>query len=219
MPRLVVDLVGTVFGFDPLRQRLAAIGAPDHALELWLAEAERDQLALALSGDWAPLEEVLAASLPRVLAAFPRASTDPGRQALVLKGLSVLNPLEGVQGALQSLANAGFRLETLSLTSDSVALSLLDRSGLRENFGAIHAGPAPKMLATLGREGDTWLATARGSLLAIARATGLHTVWISRRERALSAAMPAPDLVAPDLPALAQRLTHRAAVVEEGHVA
>lgn len=216
MPRLVVDLVGTVFGFDPLRQQLMAIGAPEHALELWLAEAERDQLALALAGDWAPLEEVLAASLPRILTAFPEATTDPGRQALVLKGLSVLDPLDGVQAALEALAAGGFVMETLSLTSDAVAGALLDRSGLRGHFSALHAGPLPKVLQALGGEGDTWLATARGSLLAIARSTGLRTIWISRRERALSAAMPAPDLAAPDLPGLAERLARQGPSVGDG---
>jgi 2-haloacid dehalogenase len=206
MPRFVLDLVGTVFGLDPLRQRLTAIGAPEHALESWLAEAERDQLALALAGDWAPLEAVLEASLPRVLAASPKASRDPARQALVLKGLSVLNPLDGVQGALAQLAASGFELQTLSLTSEPVAAALLERAGLRAHFTALHAGPLPGMLRSLGEGGETWLCTARGSLLPLARASGLRTVWISRRERALSAALPAPDLVAADLTGLAQRL-------------
>ncbi len=213
MPRLVLDLIGTVFGFDPLRQRLAAVGAPEHALELWLAESERDQLALALAGTWVPLEEVLEASLARVLAAFPRASRDPSRHALVLKGLTVLNPLDGVQEALEQLSSAGFRLEGLSLSSRELAGGLLERAGLRRLFEAVHPGPAPQVLRTLGAEGGGWLGTARGSLLAIARANGLQTVWVSRRERALSAALPAPDLVAQDLPALAARLVRPAASV------
>ena len=61
------DIIGTCFSLEKPSQKLAKLGAPAHALELWFAQTLRDAFALSHAGSYRPLKEVLEAELPRTL--------------------------------------------------------------------------------------------------------------------------------------------------------
>ena len=66
---VVFDIIGTCFSLDSPRRRLAELGAPEHALELWFAQTLRDAIALSHAGRYRPLRDVLRAELPRTRSA------------------------------------------------------------------------------------------------------------------------------------------------------
>ncbi|MBX5480435.1 MAG: hypothetical protein IRZ16_01100 [Myxococcaceae bacterium] len=224
MPTAAFDLLGTFFSTEPLRQRLCALGAPDHALELWWAESLRDALALTGAGATRPLEDVLAATLPRILAELGRPAQDPSRVELVLKGLRVLNPADGAADAAARLSASGWTLIGLTRGSEAHARALTERAGLRKQFAALiaadHLGTRhadPYALARQHAGGETWLVTTHAWDAIAARRAGLRTAWISRRERHWPATYPEPDLQVPDLAACVQVLERRGATLGAMH--
>lgn len=215
MPTAIFDIVGTFFSLEPLRQRLTAIGAPEHALELWLSETLRDAFALSHAGDYAPLKELLAAALPRTLAVLGKGSQDPSRHELVLKGLDVLNPAEGALEACDRLEGAGFRLVALTNGSEEHARALLDRAGVLPRFAAVLSADEVRKtkphrdvyaLVTPHLEGEGWMLSAHAWDVMGAHRAGLRTAWISRKERRYLGAFPAADLEASDLAACSRLL-------------
>jgi 2-haloacid dehalogenase len=208
MPIAVFDMLGSFFSLEPLRQRLSSLGAPECTLDAWFAEATRDHIALSHAGDYVPLSEILAASLPRTLALLGKGSQERSRQELVLKGLNVLNPVEGAQAACVRLGNAGWRLVALTNSGEDHTRALLDRAGLLDRFDAVLSAdrilvtkPHPDAYALARAESgrECWMITAHGWDIVGAKRAGMRTVWLSKRERRWLEALPRPDLEVPDL--------------------
>lgn len=223
MPTAIFDMLGTFFSLEPLRQRLTALGAPEHALEFWFAESLRDYFALSHSDRYLPLSEVLAASLPRTLAILGKGSQDPSRHELVLKGLKVLNPAEGAAEACERLTAAGFKLVALTNGGEEHTRALLERAGLMDKFAAVLSADAAGRskphadvyaLARHEIEGDAWMISAHGWDILGAHQAGLRTAWISRKEKQFLSVFPTPDVEAPHLAACASQLTEAATASE-----
>lgn len=221
MPTAVFDILSTFFSTEPLRQRLTAIGAPDHTLEQWWAQAQRDHLALSVAGAYLPFEEVLASTLPRAIIQVGAGSADPSRHELVLKGLRVLNPSMGAIDAVNRLSQSSWRLLALTDGSEALGCALLDRAGVRSKFDAVisadhvkRAAPHPDLYARVKKhaEGEAWLLTTRAADATAARRMGLRAAWISKVERQWPAAFKSPDLEAPDLAVCASLLEARGAL-------
>ncbi len=208
MPIAVFDMLGTFFSLEPLRQRLSALGAPECTLDAWFAEATRDHIAISQSGDYVPFSEILASALPRTLALLGKGSQERSRQELVLKGLSVLNPVEGAQAACTRLGNAGWRLVALTNTGEDHTRALLDRAGLLDRFDAVLSAdriqtskPHPDVYALARADSGRpcWMITAHAWDAIGAKRAGMRTVWLSKREKRWLEALPRPDLEVPDL--------------------
>ena len=82
-PTAVFDIIGTCFSLEKPRRALAKLGAPEHALELWFAQALRDSFAYSHAGGYAPLKEVLQAGLVRVARYLRLQATNTGRVTAV----------------------------------------------------------------------------------------------------------------------------------------
>ncbi len=204
----VFDMLGTFFSLEPLRQRLSAMGAPEITLDAWFADATRDHIALSHAGDYVPFSEVLAAALPRTLALLGKGSQDRSRQELVLKGLNVLNPVEGAQAACVRLGEAGWRLIALTNSGEDYTRALLDRAGVLDRFDEVLSAdrlqtskPHPDVYAMARSEPgrECWMISAHGWDVAGAKHAGMRTVWLSKREKRWLEALPRPDLEVPDL--------------------
>ncbi len=63
----VLDIIGTCFSLEKPRQALTRLGAPEHALDLWFAQALRDSFAFSHAGGYVPLEDMLRAELARTV--------------------------------------------------------------------------------------------------------------------------------------------------------
>lgn len=220
MPTAIFNMLGTFFSLEPLRQRLNALGAPEHTLDLWFAESLRDFFALSHAGGYAPLAEVLEAALPRTIAMIGKGSQDPSRHELVLKGLRVLNPSEGAVDAVNKLSRAGYRIIALTNGSADHTRALLDRAGMGEVFQAVISADTActskphqdvYALAQQEIEGEAWMISAHAWDVMGARRAGLKTAWVAKKEKRWLSIFPPPDLAAPDLSTCATLLEERAA--------
>lgn len=218
MPTAVFDMLGTFFSLEPLRQRLTALGAPEHTLELWFAETLRDYFAVSHAGGYVPIAEMLEATLPRTIAMVGKGSMDPSRHELVLKGLKVLNPAEGAVDAVNRLAAAGFKLIALTNGSLDATEALLSRANVKDKFSALISAdtactskPSRDVYALAQEElnGETWMVAAHAWDIMGAHRAGWRTAWISKKEKHWLSTFPRPDIEAPDLGACATLLEAR----------
>jgi 2-haloacid dehalogenase len=208
------DVIGTLFTLERPRDALKALGAPPHVLETWFAESLRDFFALSHAGGYAPLRDVLAASLPRALAAL-EVDYDDAAIERVMATLRELDPAGGAGASVQALAEAEFRIVALTNGSEGITRALLEGAGLHAYFDALLScdeirvsKPHPTVYQMArGREpGELWMVAAHSWDIAGAARAGLRTAWISSKERFYPATFPSPDIRAPDLESAARRI-------------
>jgi len=131
-PELVVlDVNETLSDLEPLRQRFADVGAPEHLLDTWFAGTLRDGFALAASGSARPFPEVGAAVLTGLLTRVDGLAL-PVQDAVadVLEGVQELQVHPDVPSGLRVLADAGVRVVTLTNGSLPQSATLLERAGV-----------------------------------------------------------------------------------------
>jgi 2-haloacid dehalogenase len=208
------DVIGTLFTLERPRDELRALGAPAYALEMWFAESLRDFFALSHAGGYAPLRDVLAASLPRTLVNL-NVEHDDAAIERVIASLRDLDPAQGAGASIQVLTNAGFRIFALTNGSEEITKTLLERAGLDGHFDALLSCDVIRVSKphlsvyemARGREaGRLWMVAAHAWDIAGAARAGLRTAWISGKELIYPATFPAPDIRAPDLESAARRI-------------
>lgn len=183
----------------------------------WFGHLLQTGLVTALLGPYVPFGHLAADALDAVAADRGVPLADADRDA-ILQAVRQLPPHADAAPALAALKEAGFRLAVLSNGSPDVLPAQLDHAGLAAHFdhvlSADDAGrlkPAPEPYAyaarTLGLAPEAVaFVAAHGWDVAGAKRAGFTTVFIDRPGQLLSASLPAPDLVAPDLEAAADRL-------------
>jgi len=218
---LVFDVNETLSDMSPLAARFIEIGLGEQAAATWFASVLRDGFAVAASGGDVPFAEVASANLALML---ERAGQPPGRReqhvATVLSTLRDLDAHPDVQPGLQALADAGYRLVTL--TNGSVALSepMLARAGVLEVFehrlSVQDAGRWKPDPAAYAHALQVCAVPAeKAALVAVhpwdvhgAQRAGLRGVWVNRAGGGYPSYLPTPDVTVAsmtDLPtALAQ---------------
>src|SRR4030088_2541642 len=110
---IALDIIGTTFSLEPMRERLVALGLPSHALELWFATGLRDVFALAASESFQPFRSVLESALDQILLKNCRTATSDQKQEL-LKGMLELPPHPDARQALEILKAADIRIMALT---------------------------------------------------------------------------------------------------------
>ncbi len=209
------DVLGTMFSLERPRTALGAIGAPPHALDVWFAQALRDAYAWSLTGNYRPLAEVLRAALPRTLQQLGVRTAESERDT-ALATFRELDPVDGVREAVERLADAGWRLITLTNGSVDSTRVLLEHAGIADRFSALRSAdevgktkPHPDVydLAREDAEGPVWLLAAHGWDVAGAKAAGLRAAWVSALEkRYLGEMYPEPDVTAGTLTEAAEKI-------------
>jgi 2-haloacid dehalogenase len=203
----VFDIIGTSFSLEKPRRALVRLGAPEHALELWFAQALRDSFALSHAGGYAPLKHVLAAELPRSLRML---GLEPKEQQLseVLGTFTQLDPRPDLPEAVSLLHEAGWRLLALTMGAAESTRALLERAGVADRFLACLSvdsisvtkpNQAAYRLAVKEASGETWMVAAHAWDIAGASKAGLKTAFITSVEASYLAVYPEPDIVAPSL--------------------
>lgn len=218
---LVFDVNETLSDMTPLAARFVEIGLGEQAAATWFACVLRDGFAMAASGGDVPFAAVASANLALML---ETAGHSPERReqdvATVLSTLRDLDAHPDVQPGLQALADAGYRLVTL--TNGSVALSepMFARAGVLEVFehrlSVQDAGrwkPDPAAYAYALQV--CAVPAEKAALVAVhpwdvhgAQRAGLRGVWVNRTGGGYPSYLPTPDVTVAsmtDLPtALAQ---------------
>jgi 2-haloacid dehalogenase len=213
------DVIGTLFTLERPRAELVALGAPATALEIWFAESLRDFFALSHSGSYAPLRDVLGASLPRTLEALQVDHEEAAIQR-VMSTMRELDPAEGAGASIQALTEAGFGIVALTNGSEELTKGLLEGGGLYGFFDGILScdeikvsKPHPEVyeMARRREPGELWMVAGHSWDVAGAARAGLKTAWISAKERIYPATFPSADVVAPNLESAASSIiAHRA---------
>ena len=204
---IAFDIIGTCFSLDKPRQKLTELGAPPYAMELWFAQTLRDAFALSHAGHYQPLKEIFQAELPRALAVFGIEAGEEERSQ-IMNAFTALEPQIGLQLALHTLANAGWRLVALSNGSGESTHKLLEQANILPFFDRVlscdavqKTKPHPDVYALAKQDGDSevWLVAAHVWDIMGAASAGLRTTFITQHEKAFLAVYPQPDMVAVDL--------------------
>jgi 2-haloacid dehalogenase len=204
---VAIDVIGTLFGLERLREPLTALGAPGCCLELWFAQSLRDFFAASHAGGYVPLGQVLEASLPRTLRTLD-VEAGPSARSEVMGTLTELEPAVGAVEACQTLAGADATLVALTNGSRELTRALLERSGLDELVTTVHScdevqtsKPSPRVYEMVERapNGQTWLMAAHAWDVAGARRAGLLGAWVAAAEDVFLTAFPEPEVRAPTL--------------------
>jgi 2-haloacid dehalogenase len=214
VPTAAFDVIGTLFTLDRPRSELERLGAPQFAVNLWLAQALRDSYAWSLAGRYRPLKEFLQAALSRMLLQLG-VSADESQRSAVLGSLGELDPAPGAQEAVEALSEAGWRVITLTNGSEEFTRGLLEKAGFGRRFVATlscdaieKTKPHPDVydMARRDARAEVWLVAGHAWDVAGAGAAGLRTAWISTTEKEYLSVYPPPDIVADDLAEAADRM-------------
>ena len=204
------DVNETLFGLEPLRGRLRALGLPEVALEWWFAVVLRDGFALDAAGDDRPFADVASAALTEVLHGSGR-TPGHGAAADVLSGFEELEPHADVAPALAALADRGVPALCLTNGSAPVVEGLLDRARLSPLVAQVlsvreagHWKPRPEpyhhaaLVAGVPADALALVAVHPWDVHGAARA-GLVTAWVNRSGRSYPDIFRAPDVQGPNL--------------------
>lgn len=209
---IVFDVIGTLFSTQAAARAFGSLGMPADAFEKALAEALRDAFALSLAGGYAPLAQVLEASLRRSAERQGLGSIDP---APVLGAMRELDPAEGAVDGVSRLADAGLRLMTLTNSSADSTRALLKRAGIAERFDTLLSSddvnvskPHPKTyeLARRTARGGAWLVASHAWDVQGAARGGFKTAWVSHLETRYLEVYPNPDVRAGDIRSAADEI-------------
>lgn len=228
------DVIGTTFSLKPMRGRLAALGLPSSALELWFATALRDAFALAASGSFQPFAAILEAALDQVLVQ-KHVSATPAQVKQVPEGVRSLPPHAEARQAIETVKSAGCVVVALTNGSITGTRSLLDGAGLAPLFDLLISVDDVSVLKPRKEvyrhaaeragiaEHELGLISTHAWDLHGAKAAGLVTGFVARRQH-FPAIMNQPDVVGEELSEVARHMCElggkspRASSVRESRV-
>lgn len=207
---VVFDLNGTLL--DPAA--LSAVLPPpchDERTGVDLLDATVHQSMVdTLAGQHRPFGEYLRAAVRQVLEV--RGIGDAERYAEAAVGAaSRLPAFPEVAGALRTLAGAGFHLAAITNSTTATAESCLEFAGIRAHFEVVTGSdyprsykPSPQVYRTgLERIGTSapraCMVAAHGWDLHGAKAVGMRTGWVARKEGALLSTVSEPDFRGTDV--------------------
>ncbi|CAA9468040.1 MAG: Cryptic haloacid dehalogenase 1 [uncultured Rubrobacteraceae bacterium] len=174
----------------------------DRFLQLWLTET--------VTGSYQKFGTIAGLALDMLAGERGIELQDDDRQA-ILSGIASLPPHPEVEEGLRTLKDAGFRLATLTNSTQEVADAQIENSGLGELFdmvlsadtaGRLKPAPEPYRMAaeTLGVEmSDIRLVAAHGWDVLGAMRAGCAAAFVARPGKALFPTAPPPDVVGADL--------------------
>ncbi|MUL39581.1 haloacid dehalogenase type II [Streptomonospora sp. PA3] len=120
------DVLETLIDLDPLGRRFTDAGQPAELLRPWFLRAQRDCMALALSGDLRPFPEVARQALRT--ASGNTVSEDEITH--ILDGFGELPAHPDAEPAMRRLHEAGVRIGCLTQGSRAATTAFLASSGL-----------------------------------------------------------------------------------------
>ena len=133
---ILFDVNETLSDMAPLAQRFVDVGAPGTIFATWFASVLRDGFALTMTGTPRPFVEVASGVLTEVLTPFELDRPIGDAVEHVISGFGELDVHPDVVAGVNALAEAGFRLVTLTNGSVDISAGLLERAGIRDRFEA-----------------------------------------------------------------------------------
>ena len=217
MPVLVFDVNETLLdlrALDPAFQRV--FGDPG-VRRLWFGQLLQSALVSIVTNAYADFGTVGRAALEMV-ARRAGVELGPDDATAILGGIRTLPPHPEVAGALDRLRDAGFRLASLTNSTEAVANAQLENAGLASRFERILSAdtvrrlkPAREPYEMAARElgvggGEVRLVAAHAWDVAGALAAGCRAAFVARPGMVLDPLAAAPDIVGSDLDEVATRI-------------
>lgn len=215
---LLFDVNETLLDIAPLKKRVGDLLRDGRAPELWFATMLQYSLAMTVSGQYAAFADIGAAVLQMMARKSDVALTkQEAREALSV--MRTLSPHPDVKPALERLSTLGWRLATLTNSSDAGARAQMAHAGLDRLFerqlsvesvgkfkphASVYQWAAQEMKV---RPAECMLVAAHGWDVGGAKWAGLQTAFIAREGQQKFPLSVPPDLDVPDLAALAEALS------------
>lgn len=216
---VVFDLNGTLL--DPAALS-ASLPAPcnDERTGIGLLDTTVHQSMVdTLAGRYRPFGEYLRSSVRQVLEVAGIGEVDRHVEAAV-EAASRMPAFPEVDGALRALRESGPRVAAITNSTTATAESCLEFAGIREHFAVVTGSdhpqaykPSPLVYRTgLDRIGTdpsrACMVAAHGWDLHGAKAVGLRTAWVSRKEGVLLSALSTPDFRGADVAEVCQQIAN-----------
>lgn len=212
---LVFDVNETLLDLSPLKKPFAeAYGKPD-ALKTWFTTLLQYSNVATLTGDYHPFGELGLAAAETTAQVYSVNLSAEQRKSLVAHILT-LPPHPDVKPALEKLKASGFRMVTLTNSSPSAAEAQLKHAELRSLFEKAYTVEAVRLFKPHRRTyefvasdlgvstADLRMIAAHGWDIAGAMAAGCAGAFVGRPGQELYPLAPRPDVVGPDLKAVAE---------------
>ncbi len=213
----VFDVNETLLDMGALDPHFERIFGDASARQVWFGEFLQLWLTETVTGVYQEFGAIGGAAL-KMLAEERGVEISDDKVGEILGSMKEMPPHPEVEEGLSRLAQAGFRLATLTNSTSQVGEAQIENSGLREYFEqtlsadtAQRLKPAPepyRMAAqSLGVElGETRLVAAHGWDIAGALRVGCAGAFVARPGKALFPTAPRPDVVGADLRDVADRI-------------
>ena len=214
---LVLDVIETMLDIKALEPHFARAFGDGRVLQEWFSNLLLYANVSTVAGPYADFSTIAGAVLDMTAAAHGKTLAADDRTR-ILQGTLSLPAHPDVKDGLQRLKNAGFRMVTLTNSAPSGVTQQLKNAGLAELFERSFSVDAVKKYKPAA---DTYQYVARelgvapaGLRMIAAHAWDVHgalragcaAAFIARPGHALFPVGPAPDIVAPDLRAAADRI-------------
>ncbi len=212
---ILFDVNETLSDMSPLRDRFSDVGAPADLFDTWFAQTLRDGFALTLAGTPQPFVDVASGVLAQALTQYELDRSSEDAVQHVIGGFQSLDVHPDVVEGVRALADAGFRLVTLTNGSVDISAGLLERAGIRDAFEhtlSVEAeGPWKPAPSSYAYALDVCGVTAeQAALVAVhpwdvhgAQRAGLSGVWLNRSDADYPSRFDPPTLSIAALPELA----------------
>jgi 2-haloacid dehalogenase len=217
---IVFDVNETLLDLTALDPLFAAKFGDAGARREWFAQVLLSSMTATLAGRYAGFDQIGAAALT-MIGERRGVATDMSFRQAVGDGMRHLPPHAEVPAALDRLREAGFRLATLTNNPPPVVEAQLSNAGIRDRFEqtlSVEAvrrfKPAPEVYTMAARElgipiSDMRLVAAHAWDVAGAMAAGAAAAFVGRPGMVLDPLHPRPDIVEPDLTAVAVEIIAR----------
>ena len=221
MPRIIVfDLNETLLDVDALRPLFATIFGDPLVLREWFSTVLLYSEVVSLAGPYADFSAIGAAALD-MTAASRGLAVSPEDRDRILTGMRTLPAHPDVRMSLIRLRDAGFRTVTLTNSAPAAAAQQLTNAGIADLFEQVFSVDAVRRFKPAAEPYRLVATTLRVETAALrmvaahawdivgAMQAGCAAAFVARPGKVLYPLGPAPDIVGPDLRAVAEQIIAR----------
>jgi 2-haloacid dehalogenase len=214
---LVFDVNETLLDLSALDEPFEQVFGEPTVRREWFQQLLQSALVSTVTDAYADFGSIGRAALRMVADRRGHDLTD-SETSLILGAVKTLPAHADVRDALERLRDGGYRLATLTNSTEAVARAQLDNAGLSSLFDRILSAdtvrrlkPAPEAYGMAARElgteiGQVCLIAAHAWDVAGALRAGARAAFVARPGMVLDPLAPEPDLVGADLGDLATKL-------------
>ncbi len=218
MPRIIVfDVNETLLDLRALDPEFQRVFGDAGVRQQWFGQMLQSALVTIATNAYTDFGTIAGAALDMV-ATRRGVALPPDDRAKILSGILTLPPHPEVRASLQRLREAGFRLATLTNSTQKVADAQISNAGLKDFFDAVLSAdtvrrlkPAPEPYQMAAKSfgvkvNEIRLVAAHAWDVAGALHAGCAAAFVARPGMVLDPLAPKPDVIGKDLREVADQI-------------